>query len=444
MREIFVTPATLIRAPQGEIASRELRSATASDLKAPFVNRRFLLAAIALVISLLARAWWALFWPSNLILVDLHVYVEGAAHLFQGDLYDWADASRSPKFPLPFTYPPFAALVLYPLHFLPFDVVAIGWMLAITAALYGIVWIALEMIVGAAAMQDPTWRSAALAWTAGGLWLEPVRSTLDYGQINVFLALLVMLAARSSRWWLSGLLVGIGAGIKLTPAVTGLYFAARGQWLAIVATVVAFFGTIGLTYLLAPNETNKYFFELMGDPHRIGPVGSVINQSLRGTISRIVGHDIGDGLVWKSLVLATAVLAFFAWRALRSDDKLGALIIVQLFGLLAAPISWSHHWIILIPMILWLRYGPLREALFTKLQLAFWLFNTILGIPWALGIIQLDAMVISRPWYLAWAGGSNTFAALVLFVWIIVAKRLSPALARKAEPVREQEPIPVA
>ncbi|WP_328602522.1 mannosyltransferase [Nocardia terrae] len=407
------------------------------------MNRRFYLAAAALGISVLGRLAWALFFPSKLILVDLHVYVEGSAHLFDGTLYDWTDSSRSPQFPLPFTYPPFAALLLYPLHFLPFDLVAVGWILATTAALFGIVWIAFEMIVGRAAMREQSWRTAAVAWTAGGMWLEPVRSTLDYGQVNVFIVLLAMLAARSTRWWVSGLLVGLGAGIKLTPAVTGLYFVARRQWFAVVASAAAFFGTMGLTYLLTPKETHRFYGELINDPHRIGPVGSVINQSLRGALSRIAGHDIGSGLLWKSAVLVTAVLAFFAWRALRSGDRLGLLLIVQLFGMMVAPISWSHHWICLVPLVLWLRYGPLREAFGARLMFAYWMFNTVIGIPFVLGTIQKSMWDISRPWFLSWLGAANSIGVLVLFGWmIVVGRRVSPV--RAADRSLEREPYPVA
>ncbi|MEC3916733.1 mannosyltransferase [Nocardia sp. CDC160] len=409
------------------------------------MNRRFHLAVAALVFSVLVRVAWALFWPSNLILVDLHVYVEGSANLFNGTLYDWTDSSRSPQFPLPFTYPPFAAFLLYPLHFLPFDVVATGWLIATAAALFGIVWIALELMVGRDAMREQKWRTAAVAWTAAGMWLEPVRSTLDYGQVNVFLVLPAMLAARSARWWVQGLLVGLSAGVKLTPAVTGLYFVARRQWLAVVASVVAFVASIGLTYLLVPKETNRYFGELVEDPHRIGPVGSVINQSLRGALTRLAGHDIGSGLLWKSAVLVTAVLAFCAWRALRSDDRLGALIIVQLFGMMAAPISWSHHWICLIPLVLWLRYGPLKDAVGARLMAAFWLFNTVMGISWFLGTLQKSMWDISRPWYLAWLGAANALGVLALFVWIIAVGRLRRVSPERAvDRSRELEPSPVA
>ena len=47
-------------------------------------------------------------------------------------------ADQTPDFPLPFTYPPFAAVAFYPLTFLPFWVVALGWQLGIMAALYGV------------------------------------------------------------------------------------------------------------------------------------------------------------------------------------------------------------------------------------------------------------------------------------------------------------------
>lgn len=165
------------------------------------------LAVAALGISVLVRLLWVLLLPNGMNFVDLHVYVDGSANFGSGTLYDYTDSSKTPDFPLPFTYPPFAALVFYPLHFLPFGVIAIGWLLATVAALFGVVWLSFEMLVGSEAMRESSWRTAAVAWTAIGLWLEPVRTTLDYGQVNVFLVLLAMLAVRSTGpgyracWW---------------------------------------------------------------------------------------------------------------------------------------------------------------------------------------------------------------------------------------------------
>ncbi|MEC3952105.1 mannosyltransferase [Nocardia sp. CDC153] len=379
-------------------------------------NRRLAVAALAL--SVLARLAWVLLLPNGMNFVDLHVYVDGSANFGSGHLYDYTDSSKTPDFPLPFTYPPFAALVFYPLHFLPFTVVAIGWLLATMAALFGVVWLSFEMLVGTEGMREANWRTAAIAWTAIAMWLEPVRSTFDYGQVNVFLVLLAMVAVRSA-WYVGGTLVGIAAGVKLIPAVTGLYFLARRRWLDAVWAAVVFVATILLTWLISPDETNKYFKELLGDARRIGPVASSTNQSLRGALSRILGHDVVSGPPWIAAVLLTAVLAFFAWRALDSDDRLGTLIIVELFGLMVSPISWSHHWIWLIPVILWLIYGPLREAAGARVLAGYWLVVTLVGVPWVLGFFQKSIWTISRPGILSWLGAVDVLGVLALYLWII-------------------------
>lgn len=138
--------------------------------------------------------------------MDLHVYVGGAATVGTGQsLYDFVYADQTPDFPLPFTYPPFAAVVFQPLHLLPFGVLSFAWQIGIIAALYGVSWLSLRLL-GVQAHRS------AMLWTAVGIWTEPLRSTFDYGQINVILVLAVLCAVYSSRWWLSGLLVGLAAG----------------------------------------------------------------------------------------------------------------------------------------------------------------------------------------------------------------------------------------
>lgn len=372
---------------------------------------------LALGLSVLARLCWMLFTENGSNVVDLHVYVDGSAALLTDRLYDFTYAEKTPDFPLPFTYPPFAALVFFPLHFLPFGVVSVGWLLATVAALYGVVRIAIELILGADRARE--WQTGVVGWTAVGVWMEPVRTTIDYGQVNVFLVLGAMLAVRGSRWWISGGLVGIVAGIKLTPAISGLYFVARRRWATVVCSALVFGATVGLSFLIAPHEARRYFGTLLGDADRIGPVGSVWNQSLRGAMSRILGYDVQSGPWWLAGVLIVAVLALLAWRALAPDDRMGTLVLVQFFGLLVSPISWSHHWVWLVPTVLWLLYGPLREVRGAKLIAGYWLVTTLIGVPWVLSFFQDSIWTIPRPAVLAWLGTVNVFGALVLFVWVI-------------------------
>lgn len=378
------------------------------------MNRLVRCAPVLLVLSVVARLAWAFLTPNGMNLVDLHVYVDGSAELLRDDLYDFTYSEQTPDFPLPFTYPPFAALVFFPLHFLPFTFVGVCWQLATMGAMFLLIKLSLELV-----KPDRDWTRVAMAWTALALWTEPVRTTLDYGQVNVFLALGAVVAIRSSRWWVAGGIVGFIAGIKLTPAITGLYFLARKRWSAAAFSAVAFAATVGISYLVLGHQAGTYFTTLLGDADRIGPVGSVWNQSLRGAMSRIAGHDVGSGIVWIVAVAAVATLAFFAWRALRPDDRLGTLIVVQLLGLLVSPISWSHHWVWVMPLLVWLLHGPDRHRLGTKIVAAYWLATTLVGVPWILSFFQDSIWLVSRPAVLAWLGGVDVLGALLVYGWAV-------------------------
>jgi alpha-1,2-mannosyltransferase len=382
------------------------------------------IAPLVLALSIAARLAWTYLVPNGANFVDLHVYVGGAATIGTPHaLYDYVYAEKTPDFPLPFTYPPFAAVVFYPLHLLPFGLVAFAWQLGVIAALYGVVRMSQLLLRRGSARE-------AMLWTAVGIWMEPLRSTFDYGQINVILVLAVLWAVYSNRWWLSGLLVGLAAGIKLTPAVTGLYFLGMRRWGAAVFSAVVFVATVAVSVLVVGDQARYYFTHLLGHASRIGPIGTSFNQSWRGGISRIVGHDAGYGPLVLAAIAGTAVLALLAWRAVGTDDRLGGLLVVQLFGLLLSPISWTHHWVWLLPLIIWFIDGPLRDRLGAKILGWGWLLLTLIGPPWLLSFAQPTIWVISRPWYLAWAGLIYILATLVTLGWIAATGR-QPRLSRE-------------
>ncbi|KMO67279.1 Polyprenol-phosphate-mannose-dependent alpha-(1-2)-phosphatidylinositol pentamannoside mannosyltransferase [Mycolicibacterium chlorophenolicum] len=370
-----------------------------------------------LVLSIGARLAWTYLLPNGANFVDLHVYVGGAAALdHPGALYDYVYADQTPDFPLPFTYPPFAAVVFYPLHLLPFGLVAFLWSVGIVAALYGVVRLSQRLLTESSA---PGGRRTAMLWTAVGIWTEPLRSTFDYGQVNVVLVLAILYAVYSNRWWVSGLLVGLAAGIKLTPAVSGLYFAGARRWATVAFSAVVFLGTVLLSVAVVGEQARYYFTDLLGDAGRVGPVGTSFNQSWRGGISRILGHDAGYGPVVVAGIVVTAVLAVLAWRAVGgAADRLGAVVIVSLFGLLLSPISWTHHWVWLIPLMIWLLHGPLRAEPGARVLGWGWLALTLIGVPWLLSFAQPTIWVISRPWYLAWAGLVYIVATVATLGWI--------------------------
>ncbi|MDX1892780.1 mannosyltransferase [Mycolicibacterium sp. 050158] len=353
-------------------------------------------------------------------LVDLHVYVLGGSALDRPDtLYTFVYADQSPDQPLPFVYPPFAAIAFWPLSLLPFVVAGLLWQVATLAAVYGIVRISQRLVGGGT-------HRAAMLWTAGLIWLEPVRVSLDLGQVGVFLTLVVLYAVYDRRWWVSGLLVGLAAGIKLTPAITGLYFVGMRRWGAAVFSAVVFFATVGLSLLVVGDQVRNYFTRVMGDTS-VNPIGIAINQSWRGGISRIVGHDAGSGSLVLTAIAGTAVLAFLAWRALgggpEDRDRLGSVLIVELFGLLVSPISWVHHWVWVVPLVIWLFCGPWRGRPGARVVGWGWLAITFLSVPSMLALAEPSLWQISRPWYLAWAGLVYVVAAVATLAWIVVTGR---------------------
>lgn len=353
---------------------------------------------------------------------DLHVYVIGGAALdHPGTLYDvfYVDPVKGEH--LAFTYPTFAAMVFYPLHLLPFGLLAFLWQVAQVAAVYGSVRLC-QRLIG----NDDN-RRVAMLWTAVALWLEPVASSFQTGQVGLFLMLGVLYAAYSTRWWLSGLLIGVGAGIKLTPAITGLYFVGMRRWAAAAFSAVVYFGTVGLAYLLLPADTNRYFPGQMIEAGHTLPIGSSWNQSWLGGISRILGRDPGPNALVIGGIAVAAVICVLAWRALNpkgeDGDRLGSLLVVQLFGLVAAPVSWIHHWVWVVPLMVWLIHGRWRDKPGARILGWGWLVLMVVSVPSLLAVAQPDIWQLSRPWYLAWGGLAYIIATLTTLIWIVATAR---------------------
>src|ERR1700761_4722300 len=379
-----------------------------------------ILAPLLLVLSIAARFAASYLYRDGATFMDLHVYVQSGDALNHDHLYNFVYRPPHPRgMALPFTYPPFAAIVFYPLHLLPFDLVAVCWQLGVIAALYGCIVIVLKML-----KQFDPW--IAMALTAGAMWLEPLRGTFEYGQIGVLLMLLVLWAAYDTRWWLSGLLIGVAAAIKLTPAITGLYLLGVRRWKAALFSAVVFFACALVALPVVGNQGTSYFDKLLVNPGRVGSVGDVNAQTWRGVISRIAGHDMVYGPAVLIAIAVTVVLTVFAWRAVNSlsdgDDRLGGLIVVQLMGLMISPISWTHHWVWVVPLIIWLVCAPptqhRRYRTGCRVLAAVWLVATAAGWPWLMSFAQHNPWHVSRPWYLAWGGVGYVGLAILTLAWV--------------------------
>lgn len=374
---------------------------------------------------------------ARMTMLDLWVYRDGSSALLTGRLYAWHLTQLPHQTALPFTYPPFAALVLLPLSYLPWAVVRWGWQIISVVCLWWLVQLSLRLV----APNDNTtaqdvWRRRTMLWTALALWLEPVRTTLNYGQINLVLAVAVLAGMTTRRSHLAGVGVGLAAGIKLTPALSGVYFLAAKRWGAAIWSAIAFAATVGIGYVVAPSQSASYWFDVLAQTDRIGRIGSPINQSLRAALSRTVGHDVGIGPIWLAGVVVAVGFCFFALRAaVRANDVLAGVVTVQLGTLLVSPISWSHHWVWMVPAVLWLLYGATSRL--TVASAIAWLVATGSYLISFLETIPSPNSGIPQAWYANVLGWAYPACALLTLAAIAVASRPRRASETATADLRE-------
>ena len=288
---------------------------------------------------------------------DFEVYFYGGNRVLQtgetgvNELY-------APRDGLPFTYPPFAALVFAAMALLG---QAGGSVVFTASALLGAgvvsAWLARHYFgLGRwrEAAADWRFRSVALAGTAAILLLGPWRDTFDFGQINIILMGLILAdfalygrARAGASRWPAGLLIGIAAGIKLTPLAFGLYFLVRRDFKALAWMAAGFFGSIALAWALLPGASVTFWARILPDTGRIGGPGYVDNLSVKGLLLHVGMPDSTlTTMVWLVLALGLAALAAFVVKwALDADENFVAVSATAVLMLLVSPVSWSHHWV---------------------------------------------------------------------------------------------------
>ncbi|MBM7770074.1 alpha-1,2-mannosyltransferase [Actinokineospora baliensis] len=314
--------------------------------------RPFLGAVVVPVVCVVAGVvGWLLGWHLG---VDNAVYRSGAVALLQGEpLYDRMFLSGEPSWArLPFTYPPTAAVFFVPLALVPTQV-AWGILAAVSVLLLGVV----IRVCVAALPERPQWMDPTRTAVVLGvvlLGLEPVWRTVFLGQINIVLMAMVVVdvlvvGARGSRF--GGVLIGAAAAVKLTPLVFVGHLLLKKRWADAGRAVGTFLVLQGLVFLLIRHDFTQFWWHAVQDPQRIGPIYWAGNQSLNGLVLRLT-----DNADWSMKVVAPIALLIAVPCALwiRRLSPLPALLVTAFFGLLVSPVSWSHHWVWAVPLVVYL------------------------------------------------------------------------------------------
>ncbi|WP_040160409.1 glycosyltransferase 87 family protein [Nigerium massiliense] len=292
--------------------------------------------------------------PWRPAMIDLDVYRRAA-----GDLLAGRDFYATPDGQLPWIYPAFAALLSLPLGLIPLKTAQVFWLLLNVVALWA--------ILGRLGLSG--WRNA-MATTLCVLVVEPVRETLGFGQLGILLVAAAWLDSAPGprllrrRLLPEGWLVGVATAVKLTPAVVAAYnfFAGRRK-----PGLVAFFTFCAaslLALLVLPGASMAYWRGLLSGDSGIN-TGIIFktNQSAMGLWARLFGELNRGGLVLSAVVLVLGIAGAVAMH--RAGEVSLAICLAGYTSLLASPISWSHHYVWVVPLTVVLLRGthlpaPLR------------------------------------------------------------------------------------
>lgn len=282
-------------------------------------------------------------WPWRPNMIDLDVYQRtGQKLLAGGDIFDAGGQ-------LPWIYPAFAAMLTVPFAVIPFVLAAFIWLTLCTAALAAI----------CRRLGYTGWRLSLLT-TALILLCQPVRDTLGFGQLAIFLVAAAVLDSMPGLRLLrrrilpEGWLVGVVTAIKLTPAVVAAYNFFAGRRKAGLVAFAAFLTATAIGFVVLPQASLSYWLKLAtGDSGLNSGILYASNQSVLGVWNRLTGEPSRGGLVLSALVVALGLWAAVLMH--RRGQAAFALCLAGLTSLLASPISWSHHyvWVVPLGLVLW-------------------------------------------------------------------------------------------
>jgi alpha-1,2-mannosyltransferase len=186
--------------------------------------------------------------------------------------------------------------------------------------------------------------------------MEPIRTTLGYGQVNTVLMALVVAdllpdAPGERRRIPQGTLIGLAAAIKLTPALFVIFAFLIGKKRAAITAMISFAVFTGIGAILLFRETLVFFGGLSGGDTRTASPLYAGNQSLLGVFFRLGDSSRVTALVGLAVSGVLAILGcLVAAHWWRHDEKVFAVAIVGLTTCLASPLSWTHHYVWILPM----------------------------------------------------------------------------------------------
>lgn len=234
-------------------------------------------------------------------------------------------------------YPPYSVLPYLPLALLPYTVSQSIWVIGSFIALIVSVLLSFKLYYPKASLQTKAVASA-LAFLA-----FPSRFTLGMGQSN----LIVLFVLLSSLVYRSGLLLGLAWILKPQLMILAPILVWKREWKMLTFAGVIVSAAIvltGISFGWQPYE--QYFTKEL--PRLMEFRGREIyyNQGIEAFVSRL-------GMPSLSVILKIMVVGMAAF-ALHKQSFVNAMPLGLSLLLLIMPLSWQHHFVLLIPAMIFL------------------------------------------------------------------------------------------
>lgn len=340
-----------------------------------------------------------------------------------------------PRFIAHNAHPPTSILLAMPFARLPYPAATLAWNLTSLILISA----SLALVVRDLAIRLPAW--SILPALALALTCNPLRQTINQGQLNAVLLLLLTAAwsaDRRDRQATAGMLVALAASIKLFPAFLIGYFLLRRRWRACAAFFITLACVTAMTGLVIGwNAYRSYATEVLPAVSRFQ--SDWPNASIHGLWTKLLGaganhfeHHVEPLVSTPALAgaatLATIAIVLLAWapavwsaRDTQTTDRAYALSLTVM--LLVSPICWDHYFLLLLlPVTLAWRARPdgARPAVLLTVLLAL-IWTNPLRI-WSVGLPDPSTGTpwrIAAPLPLVTLIAYPTFVLLGVFCWLI-------------------------
>lgn len=261
----------------------------------------------------------------------------------------------------PFIYSPFLASIMYPLTLLPPQRAELLWTVGSIATFSFAMGLNVFLIIK---LIGKKYLNIAVLTTLLLIFLSPVKSNIELGQVNIFVLFFIELFLYTylkNKKLLSGAFLGVALLTKTFPILVIIYFFLKKEYRVIkglVFTLLTGFLLVSSLHGIHPwinfFQTSIGSFSSMQIPG-LFVLHNFVNVSIKGTMLRFFSYNVYMKIVL--LFVNVSCIGFLIYLAKNIKDKKAFIIYVFfsfVINILINPVAYTQHLIYLYPFLVFI------------------------------------------------------------------------------------------